>query len=98
MASILKGRGDGSERPQNEGDLSPDHGPDRRDIALIETLDAKQNAPSTQENVGKLEKQLDGVQAQVMRKIETQRFRSMESLRQNWSKEELEWLRLNQGP
>lgn len=32
--SRLQGRGDGSERPENEGDLTPDHG-DRKDIAPI---------------------------------------------------------------
>lgn len=55
--SRLQGRGDGSERPENEGDLSPDHGPDRRDIAPIEAPDAA--GPKPQDNVGKLTIALD---------------------------------------
>jgi hypothetical protein len=58
----LQGRGDGSERPANEGDLSPDHG-ERRDLAPIVVPAAHDEGGDAATETTELEAALDATPA-----------------------------------
>lgn len=91
----LQGRGDGSERPENEGDLTPDHGPDRRDLAPIVAPYARDEGGDAATEVAELEAELDEVASLattpglVGSEGETAEFRSIGSLPAEWSPEDL---------
>lgn len=55
----LQGRGTGDELPANTGDLSPDHGPDRRDLAPIVVPDAHDEGGDAAEETAEIEAALD---------------------------------------
>lgn len=88
--SRLQGRGDGSGRPENEGDLSPDHG-DRRDLAPIVVPGAHDEGGSAAEEVAELEAGEDAKPAAVTwrDRAEADHFRDLGSLRTEYTPEEL---------